>query len=70
LDGGSASRKASTYTQNNTNRINAHTDIMAQVGFEPTISVFERAKTFHALDGATTEIGCTGYTASDLLGIG
>jgi hypothetical protein len=24
-----------------------------QVGFEPTIPVFERAKTVHALDGAT-----------------
>jgi hypothetical protein len=27
------------------------------VGFEPNIPVFERAKTFHALDRATTGIG-------------
>jgi hypothetical protein len=30
---------------------------MAGVGFEPTIPVFERAKTVHALDGAATVIG-------------
>jgi hypothetical protein len=30
---------------------------MPQVGFEPTISVFERAKTVHALDSAATVIG-------------
>jgi hypothetical protein len=30
---------------------------MPRVGFEPTISVFERAKTFHAPDGAATGIG-------------
>jgi hypothetical protein len=30
---------------------------MPQVGFEPTIPVFERAKTVHALDRATTVIG-------------
>jgi hypothetical protein len=30
---------------------------MPRVGFEPTITVFERAKTFHALDGAATVIG-------------
>jgi hypothetical protein len=30
---------------------------MPQVGFEPTIPVFERAKTFHALDYLTTVIG-------------
>jgi hypothetical protein len=28
------------------------------VGFEPTIPVFERVKTFHALNRATTLIGC------------
>jgi hypothetical protein len=28
------------------------------VGFEPTIPVFERAKTVHALDRAATVIGC------------
>jgi hypothetical protein len=30
---------------------------MPYVGFEPTIPVFERAKTVHALDGAATVIG-------------
>jgi hypothetical protein len=30
---------------------------MPWVGFEPTIPVFERAKTFHALDRVATEIG-------------
>jgi hypothetical protein len=30
---------------------------MPEVGFEPTIPVFERAKTVHALDRATTVIG-------------
>jgi hypothetical protein len=29
---------------------------MPRVGFEPTIPVFERAKTVHALDGAATVI--------------
>jgi hypothetical protein len=29
---------------------------MSQVGFEPTIPVFERAKTVHALDRAATVI--------------
>jgi hypothetical protein len=31
---------------------------MPQGGFEPTIPVFERAKTVHALDRASTGIGC------------
>jgi hypothetical protein len=30
---------------------------MPLVGFEPTIAVFERAKTLHALDSAVTVIG-------------
>jgi hypothetical protein len=30
---------------------------MTRVGFEPTIPVFEWAKTFHALNRATTVIG-------------
>jgi hypothetical protein len=29
--------------------------------FEPTIPVFERAKTVHALDGAATVIGVRAY---------
>jgi hypothetical protein len=30
---------------------------MRRVGFEPTVPVFERAKTIHALDRAVTLIG-------------
>jgi hypothetical protein len=35
---------------------------MSQVGFEPTIPVFERAKTVHALDRAATVIGYYSYS--------
>jgi hypothetical protein len=52
LDGGSARRKAATYTQNK------HTQTyMFRVGFESTIAEFERANTVHALDCAATVIG-------------
>jgi hypothetical protein len=34
---------------------------MPQVGFEPTISVFELAKTVHALDCRATVIGKLSY---------
>jgi hypothetical protein len=40
-----------TQTQNKRTQIS-----MPRVGFEPTISVFKRAKTVHALDGAATLI--------------
>jgi hypothetical protein len=40
---------------------------MPRVGFEPTIPVFERAKTVHALDGAATVIGSLSPIASFLL---
>jgi hypothetical protein len=33
---------------------------MPRVGFEPTISAFERAKTVHALDRAAATIGRDG----------
>jgi hypothetical protein len=49
---GSARRKVATYTQNKPTKIS-----LALVGFEPTIPVFERAKTVHALDSAATVIG-------------
>jgi hypothetical protein len=56
LDGGSASRKApahrTTQTQNKCKQTS-----MLQVGFKPTIPTFERAKTVHALDCATTVLG-------------
>jgi hypothetical protein len=35
---------------------------MPQVGFEPTIRVFERAKKVHVLGGAATMIGETNYS--------
>jgi hypothetical protein len=35
---------------------------MPRVGFEPTIPVFERAKTVHALDRAAIVIGKPNYT--------
>jgi hypothetical protein len=41
-----------TQTQNNRTKTS-----MPQVGFEPTIPVFERAKTVHVLDRAATVIG-------------
>jgi hypothetical protein len=47
LDGGSARLRAATYTQTS----------MSPVGFEPTMSVLERAKTVHASDRAATVIG-------------
>jgi hypothetical protein len=37
---------------------------MPQVGFEPTNSVFERAKTVHALDRAATVLGTTTTTTT------
>jgi hypothetical protein len=40
---------------------------MARVGFEPTIQVFERAKTVHALDSAATVIGGNNTTSCYLL---
>jgi hypothetical protein len=35
---------------------------MPRLGFEPTISVFERAKTVHSLDRSATVIGMTAVT--------
>jgi hypothetical protein len=48
MNGGSARRKTATCTR----QIFRH-----WVGFEPTFPVFERAKTFHALDDTATVIG-------------
>jgi hypothetical protein len=44
--------KAATYTQNKCTQTS-----MSRLGFEPTIPVFERAKTVHALDHSATLIG-------------
>jgi hypothetical protein len=40
---------------------------MPQVGFVPTIPVFERAKTVHALDRTATVIGNSDNTGVELL---
>jgi hypothetical protein len=43
---------------------------MPQVGFEPTIEMYERAKTVHALDLAATVIGkIITYWVSDCVGV-
>jgi hypothetical protein len=39
---------------------------MPWVGFEPTIPVFERAKTIHALDRAATVIGAMWISAAEM----
>jgi hypothetical protein len=56
LDEWSARRKAATYTGQYKQNKRRQTS-MSLVGFEPTIPVFERAKTFHALDRAATVTG-------------
>jgi hypothetical protein len=40
---------------------------MPQVGFEPTIPVFEPAKTVHASDRAGTVIGICGFVIGKVL---
>jgi hypothetical protein len=40
---------------------------MPRVGFEPTIPVFNRAKTFHALDRTVTVIGAHKYKLANLM---
>jgi hypothetical protein len=58
FDGGSARRKAATCAHRTAQTQNKRTQtFMSQVGFEPTIPVFERAKTVHALDRASTVMG-------------
>jgi hypothetical protein len=49
-------RHRTTQTQNKRTQT-----FMPQVGFEPTIPVFKRAKTVHALDRAPTVIGIQVY---------
>jgi hypothetical protein len=39
---------------------------MPEVGFEPTIPVFEQGKTIHGLDRAATVIGCVLYAPCQL----
>jgi hypothetical protein len=56
LNGGSAFREATTSTGQHRENKRRQTS-MPRVGFEPTIPVFEREKTFHAVDCAATVIG-------------
>jgi hypothetical protein len=51
-----AARPLPTHRTTQTHNISTQTS-MPWVGFEPTIPVFERAKTVHALDRAATVIG-------------
>jgi hypothetical protein len=53
------------HTGQHKHRINAHAS-MPQVGFQPTIPVFERARTVHALDRASTAIGKDSLTSITL----
>jgi hypothetical protein len=54
MDWGAAHRKAATYTQ--TQNKGRQTSMLSVV-FEPTIPLFEQAKTFYALERADTMIG-------------
>jgi hypothetical protein len=57
LGRGSASRKTATSTHRTAQTENKRTQAsIPQVGFEPTISVFELTKTVHDLDRAATVI--------------
>jgi hypothetical protein len=56
LDGGSAYRKASTYTGQHDTEKRGHTS-MPRAGFEHAIPVFELSKTVGALDRAATGAG-------------
>jgi hypothetical protein len=65
LDGGSAHRKAVPCIHRTAQTQNKRTQTsMPQVEFEPTIALFERTKTFHALDGAATVIRIIIYKKS------
>jgi hypothetical protein len=63
LEGGSAHRKAITYTQDNTNTNEYTQTCTPRVGSELTTPVFERGKTVDALDRSATVIGtrCCGF---------
>jgi hypothetical protein len=61
LDGGSAHRKAATYTQNKRTETS-----VPRVGLEPTTPVFERAKTVHDLERAATVFGVSSLTKNKL----
>jgi len=58
LDGGSARRKATTYTEQNNTEKRGHTS-MPRAGFKLTIPVFESLKTVRALHRAATGTGLT-----------
>jgi hypothetical protein len=57
MDGGSARLMAATCTHRTEQTQNKRTQTyMPEVGFEPKVLVFERAKPVHALDHAATVI--------------
>jgi hypothetical protein len=56
------------YLNRGQHKQNKHTQTsMPRVGFGPTIPVFERAKTVHALDRAATVIGCLAFQVRILI---
>jgi hypothetical protein len=59
LDGGSARRKAATYTQNERTQTS-----VTRMWLEPTIPTFEPAKKVHALHRAATVIGSCSLSKS------
>jgi len=56
LNGGSAHRKATTYTGKHNTEKRGHTS-MPRAGFKPTIPLFERSKAVRALDRAVIQTG-------------
>jgi hypothetical protein len=56
LDGGTAHRKATTYTGEHKTEKREYTS-MPRARFEPTIPVLERSKTVRASDGAAIRTG-------------
>jgi hypothetical protein len=57
----SARRKASTYTQDNTNQECTPQASMPRVGFQPMTLALELGKTVHGLDRAATVYGVKNY---------
>jgi hypothetical protein len=62
-DGGSARRKATTYTGQHNTEKRGHTS-MSRARFEPMIPVFERLKMVSASDRAATGTGLQRYSDS------
>jgi hypothetical protein len=68
LDGGSARRKAATYTQDGTNTEQTHTDIHASSGVRTHDPSVRGGKVIHAADRAASEIGAEFYLRDQING--